>query len=88
MACRLNASVAHEQKDLSYRLFDPDEINNPKVLIKSRIADEGLHRPYMVLFDLDETLVHCDIKSQVKQSASTGQSLSEAVSKVTECYLD
>lgn len=78
----LMPSVAQERKDLSYRLFDPDMLGSSKVLIKTRVADEGLPRKYMLLFDLDETLVHCDIKTQVKQGCAGGVSISDSVNRV------
>lgn len=84
----LMPSVAEERKDLSYRRFDPDNLGSSKVLIKSKVADEGFKRKYMLLFDLDETLVHCDIKTQVKQGCAAGVSISESVNKVTFLKLD
>ena len=67
---------------LSYRLFNPDDLTNPKVLIKKQVSEELPERKYMLLFDLDETLIHCDIKSQSKQTSSNGMTVSDSMQKV------
>ena len=78
----LMCSASPTATGLSYRLFNPDDLTSPKVLIKRQISEESPERRYMLLFDLDETLIHCDIKNQGKQTSANGMSVSDYMQKV------